>query len=65
MEEHKDLKIDQPNLLVDYSEEIDQAFKAAVRDALLKHKRANNPVAVWRDGKVVLLAPEEILPGEK
>jgi len=32
----------------------------AVRKALREHKRAGNPVAVWRDGKVVVLQPEEI-----
>jgi hypothetical protein len=24
------------------------------------HKRAGNPIAVWRDGQVVWLSPEEI-----
>ena len=32
----------------------------AVRKALREHKLAGNPVAVWRDGKVVVLQPEEI-----
>jgi hypothetical protein len=32
----------------------------AVRDALLQHKRAGNPVAVWRDQQVVWIAPEDI-----
>lgn len=38
----------------------DQAIKEAVREALLDHKRAGNPVAVWRDGKVVIVPPGEI-----
>jgi hypothetical protein len=62
---NKELKLNQANLLVEYSEEIDRAFKAAVKAALLKHKQANNPVAIWRDGKVVLLPPDEILPDKK
>jgi hypothetical protein len=62
---NKELKLNQANLLVEYSEEIDRAFKAAVEAALLKHKQANNPVAIWRDGKVVLLPPDEILPDKK
>ena len=32
----------------------------AVNDALRMHKRLGNPIAVWRDGKVVILPPEEI-----
>jgi hypothetical protein len=32
----------------------------AIRKALREHKRAGNPIAVWRDGKVVMLRPEEI-----
>jgi hypothetical protein len=32
----------------------------AVREALLRHKRLGNPVAVWREGRVVWLRPEEI-----
>ncbi|MBI2524456.1 MAG: hypothetical protein HYV93_00580 [Candidatus Rokubacteria bacterium] len=40
-----------------------KAMTEAVREALLRHKRLGNPVAVWRDGRVVWLRPEEI-PGE-
>lgn len=43
-----------------YSEEINKAYERAVREALLKHKHAGNPVPIWRDGKVVLLQPAEI-----
>ncbi len=32
----------------------------AVQQALLHHKRAGNPIAVWRDGRVVWIPPEEI-----
>ena len=39
---------------------VEAALRAAVRDALARHKRAGNPVAVWRDGKVVWLSPEAI-----
>ena len=37
-----------------------KAMTEAVREALLRHKRLGNPVAVWRDGRVVWLSPEEI-----
>jgi len=39
---------------------VEAALRAAVRDALARHKRAGNPVAVWRDGEVVWLSPEAI-----
>jgi hypothetical protein len=35
-------------------------MRQAVREALLRHKRLGNPIAVWREGRVVWLAPEEI-----
>ena len=37
-----------------------RAMGLAIREALLQHKRAGNPVAVWRDGQVVWVPPEEI-----
>lgn len=37
-----------------------RALRSAVRDALLRHKRDGLPVAVWRDGQVVWIPPEEI-----
>jgi hypothetical protein len=42
------------------SDRIERALQRAVQEALRMHKRAGNPVAVWRDGEVVWLAPEEI-----
>lgn len=40
--------------------EIDEALRRAVREALIRHKKLGNPIAVWRDGKVVIVPPEEI-----
>lgn len=40
---------------------IEAAVQRAVRAAVLAHARAGNPVATWRDGKVVWVQPEEIL----
>lgn len=37
------------------------AGQAAIREALLDHKRAGNPVAQWRDGRVVWIQAEDIL----
>ena len=39
----------------------EMALKEAVTDAIAEHKRRGHPVAVWRDGKVVLIPPEEII----
>jgi len=39
---------------------IDKALARGARDALLFHKRIGNPIAVWRDGQVVHIPPEEI-----
>lgn len=40
-----------------------EALREAVREALQRHKKAGNPVAVWQDGRVVWIQPEDI-PGE-
>ena len=39
---------------------IDRAIKEAIEKALWEHKQVGNPVAAWRDGKVVWLTPEEL-----
>ena len=41
-------------------EGMSRALGKAVRQALLQHKRAGNPIATWRDGKVVWIEPEKI-----
>jgi len=59
MEQNK--KIDPANdLFVRYGEEINRAYARAVREALKKHKLAGNPVPIERDGKIVILQPDEI-----
>lgn len=44
----------------DASEMMQNAINRSVREALLKHKRAGNPVPVERDGKIVYLQPDDI-----
>ena len=39
----------------------EMALKEAVADAIAEHKRQGYPIAVWRDGKMVLIPPEEII----
>jgi len=46
--------------ILDDTGRIEAALQRAVQEALRMHKRAGNPVAIWCDGQVVWLAPEEI-----
>jgi hypothetical protein len=39
---------------------IDEAMSAAFREAALRHKQMGQPLVVWRDGKTVLIPPDEI-----
>jgi hypothetical protein len=36
------------------------AMKRAVREALVRHKKAGNPVAAWQDDRVVWIQPEDL-----
>ena len=57
----RDKKVEPVESLFDqYSEEINKAYERAVREALLMHKRAGNPVPIERDGKMIWLQPEDI-----
>jgi hypothetical protein len=47
--------------LVEQADEIERILQKAVRHELSIHKRLGNPVAVWRDGKVVVIPSEEIV----
>ncbi len=44
---------------------IDEALAAGVQEAMRMHKKLGNSVAIWRDGKVVILPPEEIPCGDE
>jgi hypothetical protein len=39
---------------------IERALARGVREALLRHKQAGNPIAVWRDGRVVWIEAKDI-----
>jgi len=43
------------------AEAIERILQAAVRETLSMHKRLGNPIALWKDGKVVIVPPEEIV----
>lgn len=60
METNKKITKDQINLFVTHSEEINLAYERAVREALIKHKKAGNSVVISRDGEIVTLTPDEI-----
>jgi hypothetical protein len=47
--------------LVTQANEIEHVLQRAVRHELSIHKRLGNPVAAWRDGKVIIIPPEEIV----
>lgn len=40
--------------------EIDRRVTNAVRAALLDHKRTGDPIAIWRDGRVVIVPANQI-----
>jgi len=47
------------------AEKIEAAVQAAVRDALIQHKRAGNPIVVWENNQVVWIPAEQIeIPDE-
>lgn len=42
------------------AEEVVEAMNLAVREAIARHKALGQSIVVWRDGKVVVVPPEEI-----
>ncbi len=44
---------------------VESALNRAVREAVLRHKKLGESVAVWRDGRVVFVPPEEIVVDEE
>ena len=39
---------------------IDEALRQGVREAMIRHKRDGLPVVIYRDGKTVLVKPEDL-----
>ena len=50
-----------PRLFVEHGKAIEEILRRAVVRAVSEHKRLGNPIAVWQDGAVVWLAPDEIM----
>jgi hypothetical protein len=49
------------NYFAEHAIEIGEVLQRAVNHALSMHKRLGNPIATWKDGKVVIVPPEEIV----
>ena len=47
------------------SRAVEAVMRRAVREALLRHKRLGESIAVWRDGQVVIVPPEQIVVDEE
>jgi hypothetical protein len=39
----------------------EMALRQAAAEAIADHKRSNNSIAVWREGRVTLISPEDIV----
>lgn len=44
------------------SSKIDAGVKAAIAQAIEKHRKLGQSISIWRDGKVVTLTAGEIAP---
>ncbi|MEG4322198.1 MULTISPECIES: hypothetical protein [unclassified Microcoleus] len=47
---------------VKLSDRIDAGVKAAIAEAIEKHRRLGQSISIWRDGKIVTLTADEIPP---
>lgn len=55
-----DIQKDVHRIFVDEGRIVDEALKEGVRDAMIRHKKDGLPVVIYRDGKTVLLKPEDL-----
>jgi hypothetical protein len=46
---------------VEQAEAIERILQSAVQQTLSIQKRLGNPISIWKDGKVVIVPPEEIV----
>lgn len=42
------------------TKQLEQGLKKAVADAIKRHKLLGQSIAVWRDGKVIVIPPNKI-----
>jgi len=45
----------------DFGKKIDGAIHKAVANAIERHRKLGESIAIYEDGKVVILSPDEIL----
>lgn len=43
----------------------EMALREAVAEAIEDHRRTGDPLVIWRDGKVVLVPAEELIPSHE
>lgn len=53
-------QIDVHRVFVEDRPRIDEALEQGVRDAMIRHKKDGLPVVIYRDGKSVLVKPEDL-----
>ena len=41
-------------------EKAEEALKKAVQETIADHKRTGDPIAIWRDGKAVMVHPKDL-----
>jgi hypothetical protein len=46
---------------VEQAEAIERILQSAVQQTLSIQKRLGNPISIWKDGKFVIVPPEEIV----
>ena len=51
---------DRNRIFVEEGHLIDEALKKGTREAILRHKQAGLPIAIYRDGKTVWVQPEDL-----
>lgn len=56
----RDIAQSSPAQRVHDTERILEAMRQAVREALVRHKLAGDPVSVWRNDRVEWIRPEDI-----
>jgi capsid protein len=52
-------------LFVTHGREIEEIFRRAVHNELIKRKKLGLSISSWRDGKVIIIPPEEIPVGDE
>lgn len=56
---------DKISQIMNDSKRVRDIIQSGINVALLQHKRADNPVCEWKDGKVVWVQPEDIVIDKK